>query len=140
MNRAETDKAHVIESKQQVAKANRRLTVAPACKAWDCALDVPAPIHASGHSLRPAASEEPLPIWLAVLLAAECQARGNGTDHHVRWDCVAGRAVYTNYGRDAEHIEPLGVSLSVGETLAVYWIPGETAYTMEVYSQAEKCA
>ena|SRR5216683_2078866 len=83
---------------------------------------------------------EPLPIWLAVLMATSCQARSNTSNHDVRWDRVAGRAVYTNFGRDAERIEPLGVSLSVGETLAVYWTPGETAYTMEVYSQTEKCA
>ena len=83
---------------------------------------------------------EPLPIWLAVLMATSCQARSNTSNHDVRWDRVAGRAVYTNFGHDAERIEPLGVSLSVGETLAVYWNPGETAYTMEVYSQTEKCA
>ena len=83
---------------------------------------------------------EPLPIWLAVLIATSCQARSSDSNHDVRWDRVAGRAVYTNFGHDAERIEPLGVSLSVGETLAVYWTPGETAYTMEVYSQTEKCA
>ena len=83
---------------------------------------------------------EPLPIWLAVLMATSCQARSHDSNHDVRWDRVAGRAVYTNFGRDAERIEPLGVSLSVGETLAVYWTPGETAYTLEVYSQTEKCA
>ena len=83
---------------------------------------------------------EPLPIWLAVLMATSCQARSHDDNHDVRWDRVAGRAVYTNFGREAERIEPLGVSLSVGETLAVYWTPGETAYTLEVYSQTEKCA
>jgi hypothetical protein len=83
---------------------------------------------------------EPLPIWLAVLMATSCRAQSNDSNHDVRWDRVAGRALYTNFGRDAERIEPLGVSLSVGETLAVYWNPGETAYTMEVYSQTEKCA
>jgi hypothetical protein len=83
---------------------------------------------------------EPLPIWLSVLMATSCQARSDDSNHDVQWDRVAGRAEYTNFGHDAERIEPLGVSLLVGETLAVYWIPGETAYTMEVYSQTEKCA
>jgi hypothetical protein len=83
---------------------------------------------------------EPLPIWLAVLIATSCHARSSQGRHDVRWDCVSGRAIYTNYGRDAERIEPLGVNLQGGETLAVYWIPGETAYTFEVFSQTEKCA
>jgi hypothetical protein len=83
---------------------------------------------------------EPVPVWLSVLVAARCSAKRNGEHHAVRWDCVAGRAVYTNLGRDAEHIEPLGVSLLSGQTLAVYWVPGETAYTLEVYRHREKCA
>jgi hypothetical protein len=27
-----------------------------------------------------------------------------------------------------------------GHTVAVYWMPGETAYTVEVYRQNELCA
>jgi hypothetical protein len=73
-------------------------------------------------------------------MATPCHARSNGQHHDIRWNCVAGRAVYTNFGGDSERIEPLGVSLSVGESLAVYWTPGETAYTLDVYSQTEKCA
>src|ERR1035438_7667477 len=53
---------------------------------------------------------EPVPIWLAVLLAVSCEARRNGENHAVRWAWVSGRAIYTNAGRDAEHIEPLGVA------------------------------
>jgi hypothetical protein len=83
---------------------------------------------------------EPVPVWLSVLVAASCSAKRNGERHAVRWDCEAGRAVYTNLSLDAEHIEPLGVSLMGGHTLAVYWVPGETAYTLEVYRQREKCA
>ena len=64
----------------------------------------------------------------------------NGENRVIRWDCVSGRAVYTNHGGDAERIEPLGVSLMGGQTLAVYWMPGETAYTVEVYPQNERCA
>jgi hypothetical protein len=83
---------------------------------------------------------EAMPIWLAALFASSCEARRNGENHAVRWDWVSGRALYTNAGRDAEHIEPLGVSLMGGHTMAVYWMPGETAYTVEVYRQAELCA
>jgi len=83
---------------------------------------------------------EPVPIWLAVLLAISCQARRNGENHAVRWDWVSGRALYTNVGRDAEDIEPLGVSLLGGHTMAVYWTPGETTYTVEVYRRKELCA
>ena len=80
------------------------------------------------------------PIWFAVLMASSCRARVNGENREIRWDCVSGRAVYTNCGGDAERIEPLGVSLMGGQTLAVYWMPGETAYTLEVYPQSERCA
>jgi hypothetical protein len=83
---------------------------------------------------------EPVPIWLAVLFATSCEARRNGENHAIRWHWVSGRALYTNAGRDAEHIEPLGVSLLAGDTMAVYWIPGDTAYTVEVYRQTELCA
>ena len=83
---------------------------------------------------------EPVPIWLAVLLATSCEAKRNGQNHAVRWNWVSGRAVYTNAGRDAEHIEPLGVSLLGGHTMAVCWMPGDTAYTVEVYRQTGLCA
>jgi hypothetical protein len=69
------------------------------------------------------------------LVATCCLARGNGQDHAVRWNCVSGRAVYTNAGADAELIQPFGVRLQGGHTLAVSWEPGETAYTTEVYPQ-----
>jgi hypothetical protein len=104
----------------------RRLTVASAR-------------HAGRYS-ETGGSQEPLPIWLAVLIATSCQARSNDGRHDIQWNRVAGRAVYTNYGRDAERIEPLGVNLLGGETLAVCWTPGETAYTLEIYNQTEKCA
>ena len=83
---------------------------------------------------------EPVPIWLAVLLATSCKAQRDGENHVVRWNWVSGRALYTNAGRDTEHIEPLGVTLLGGHTMAVYWIPGDTAYTVEVYRQKELCA
>jgi hypothetical protein len=77
-----------------------------------------------------------MPIWLAALMASPCQATVDGEDHAVSWDCIAGRALYTNHGTVAERIEPLGVQLQGGHTLAVYWQPGETSYTVEVYSQS----
>jgi hypothetical protein len=83
---------------------------------------------------------EAVPIWLAVLFATSCEAQRDGENHAVRWNWVSGRALYTNAGRDAEHIQPLGVSLLGGHTMAVYWIPGDTAYTVEVYPQKELCA
>jgi len=99
-------------------------------------------LHANaGLRCRPAArgSErglEPMPIWLAALMATRCQATVNGEDHTILWDCIAGRALYTNRGTTAEHIETLGVRLQSGQTVAVYWRPGATDYTVEVYSQS----
>jgi hypothetical protein len=83
---------------------------------------------------------EPVPLWLAALRAVGCQARSNGLHHEVGWHAVADRAIYTNFGRHPERIEPLGVYLPAGATLAVHWAPGETAYTLEVYWDTEKCA
>jgi hypothetical protein len=80
---------------------------------------------------------QPTPIWLAALFAAGCSADDGDEGHAVEWSCISGRAVYTNDGANAERIEPLGVKLFRGQTLAVYWMPGETAYTTEVYSQTE---
>ncbi len=78
---------------------------------------------------------DPLPIWLAALIASRCEANRNGTMRAVNWNCISGRAVYTNDGADPELIQPLGVRLQGGHTLAVSWIPGETEYTLEVYRQ-----
>jgi hypothetical protein len=81
-----------------------------------------------------------VPIWLAALDASRCQASGNGENHVVRWNCISGRALYTNGGTDTEVIHPLGVSLRGGQTVVVYWMPGETAYTVEVHGGNELCA
>jgi len=80
-----------------------------------------------------APSKEATPIWLAALMAMECQANRAGAGSAVSWKSVSGKAVYTNSGRDTELIQPLGVALRGGQTLAVYWMPGETSYTLEVY-------
>ena len=98
---------------------------------------VPLPVEVT---LPEATHREPVPIWLAVLEATSCEAKRNGEYHAVRWKWDSGRAVYTNAGEEPEHIEPLGVRLKGGHTMAVYWMPGETAYTVEVYRQKELCA
>jgi hypothetical protein len=68
------------------------------------------------------------PVWFAVLTAAECRAIGNGEPRHVRFDWVAGRALYTNTGA-------LGVQVQSGHTLAVFWTPNDTTYSTEVFLQ-----
>jgi hypothetical protein len=134
----------------QLHIARRTMTTStvarPNCGGGDSAADLTVDcLHTGAGPIRtplPIASRpgEPIPIWLAALLASSCEVERNGENHAVRWDLVSGRALYTNAGRDAEHIEPLGVSLMGGHTMAVYWMPGETAYTVEVYRQAELCA
>ena len=89
------------------------------------------------ESARPAA---PAPIWLAALIATRCQAIGAGAAHAIVWKSVAGWALYTNTGAGPELIQPLGVRLQVGESLAVSWGPGETAYRVEVYPRLVACA
>jgi hypothetical protein len=83
---------------------------------------------------------DPLPIWLSALVAGRCWVNRNGEDRAVRWNCGSGRALYTNAGADSELIQPLGVHLQGGQTLAVCWLPGETDYTVEVYWQDGMCA
>lgn len=73
------------------------------------------------------------PVWFAALAASNCQAAGEGADHDVIWHCVSGRAVYTNSSSEAETIQPLGVQLQGGYTVAVSWLPGETEYKVETY-------
>ncbi len=74
----------------------------------------------------------PAPVWLAALSAATCRAGGDGGRQAVSWSCISGRAVYTNAGLTPETIHPLGVRLERGQTLAVWWMPGDTGYSMEI--------
>ena len=53
------------------------------------------------------------------VMASSCVARRDGENRAIRWDCVSGRAIYTNAGSDAEHIEPLGVRLTGRPDLGV---------------------
>ena len=91
---------------------------------------------ASG-GVRSAPMSAPAPIWLAALSAATHRASGDGASQSVRWNCVSDRAFYTNAGVTAEMIDPLGVRLECGQTLAVWWMPGDTSYSMEVYGRQE---
>lgn len=85
-------------------------------------------------------ASQPVPIWVAALFANHCRAKATDADHAVSWHCEGGRVLYTNAGSGTEQIEPLGVSLKAGHTLAVSWVPGETAYTLEVFRQYDCCA
>lgn len=76
------------------------------------------------------------PIWMAALLASSCQVVAESEERSLRWDCVSGRALYTNRSQETEFIQPLGVRLEGGDTLAVWWQPGETAYTWEIFNQS----
>lgn len=99
--------------------------------------------HLDGTLRLPPAADilaEPVPVWLAALVAIRCQATADGADHSVRWNHVRGRATYTNRGQVTEFIRPLGVAVEGGHTVAVWWCPGETSYTVQVYCPFERCA
>jgi hypothetical protein len=83
----------------------------------------------------PGCGTDRMPLWLAALIAAPCEACGVGDNHAVSWQCISGRAFYTNASLETEMIEPLGVRLRGGHTLAVSWMPGATGYTVEVFRQ-----
>jgi hypothetical protein len=93
----------------------------------------------ASQRLAPAADlmPEPVPVWLAALIASRCAAAVEGGIHAVEWNHVRGRAIYTNSGTETELIQPLGVRLAGGDTVAVSWVPGKTAYTVEVIRQPE---
>ncbi|HWC97584.1 MAG TPA: hypothetical protein VG456_12555 [Candidatus Sulfopaludibacter sp.] len=93
------------------------------------------------NSLEPRpAKAEAAPIWFAALSAVTSHSAGNGELRSVRFEYVAGRALYTNSTANSQDIDPLGVTLHEGQTLAVYWVPGETAYTLEVYRRGTQRA
>ena len=82
----------------------------------------------------PFAPASATPIWLAALIASNCHADRSGEEAEVAWQNVSGKALYTNAGDDTEFIHAFGVALEGGQTLAVSWIPGDTAYTVEVFN------
>jgi len=75
------------------------------------------------------------PIWFAALAASNCRAACEGAGHDVIWHCISGRAVYTNSSTESETIQPLGIQLQGGYTVAVTWRAGETEYTVETYPE-----
>jgi hypothetical protein len=75
---------------------------------------------------------EPLPIWMAALLASACEARGDGITRDVQWECIDDRAIYTNDGEQTLILYPFGVPVRGGETLVVAWLPNETGYTVKL--------
>src|SRR5271165_2837634 len=81
----------------------------------------------------------PRPVWMSVLLASRSQAVSSGRGHDVSWEWIAGRAVYTNAGPGTELIQPLGIGLRSGHTLAIHWAPDETGYTINIYRQRSLC-
>ena len=92
------------------------------------------PCRRSGRDLDGSRSET-APIWFAALMASDCRASASGAGHAVSWVRVSERALYTNFGSEAEVIQPLGVHLQGGHTLAVSWLPGQSEYTLEVYPE-----
>ena len=76
----------------------------------------------------------PAPIWMAALLASSCRALAGESEHPIRWDCGSDCALYTNRSAEAEVVDPFGVTLQGGDTLAVSWMAGETGYNLEVFS------
>ena len=83
------------------------------------------------RSNSPSKSPE-IPVWLAALIAADCKAISRFEAHGIHWSCAGGRAVYTNLGRMRESVQPFGLTLEPGDTLAVSWRPSETEYTLEL--------
>jgi hypothetical protein len=74
---------------------------------------------------------EPLPIWMAALLASTCHALGHNGARNVEWKCVSGSATYTNTGDDVEILLPFGIPVRSGQTVMVTWQPGESGYTLQ---------
>ena len=70
----------------------------------------------------------------------ECRERGFAFDAARSFGVYDGTLARAIVLMKYERIEPLGVNLLGGETLAVCWTPGETAYTLEVCNRTEKCA
>lgn len=75
-----------------------------------------------------------LPIWFAALVANRCEAIDRAQAHSIHWTCISGKALYTNSRGEVVRIQPFGVCLQRGETLAVSWQPGATEYTLDVHS------
>ena len=87
---------------------------------------------ATSRAMSTTKAVDPLPIWMAALLASACEARGDGFSSDVEWQCVHGRALYTNSGEETLILYPFGIPVRGGETLVVSWLPNETGYTVKL--------
>jgi len=68
-------------------------------------------------------------IWSAALSAVGCVATGTGgSSQPIEWQPARNCLKYT--AKRAVIVEPFGISLKPGETLAVRWKPGDTGYSM----------
>lgn len=84
------------------------------------------------HVTNSASNKQEVPVWLAVLTAAGCQAISRFETRSIRWTSTGGKAIYTNTGAVRESVQPFGLTLEPGDTLAVSWQPRETEYTLEI--------
>ena len=75
---------------------------------------------------------EPIPIWMAALVASGCEVKSSCGARAVDWRFASGRAVYTNHSAETEIMQPFGIAVRAGETMVVSWRPGETAFTVEL--------
>lgn len=75
---------------------------------------------------QPATATEPMPIWMAALLASAAGRK-------VSWEWLGGRAVFRNRSARPELIEPLGLRVGRGESVVVTWLPGQSEYTIQLY-------
>ena len=81
---------------------------------------------------QPATPGGALPVWMAALIAAECQVIGNGLARKIDWRCRSGRAMYTNLGVETEVIQPFGIAVRSLETVIISWPPGGTGYSVQL--------
>jgi hypothetical protein len=78
----------------------------------------------------PFRASEQKPVWLAVLIAAQCAAQGPVSQQLIDWSFDGEQAYYTNASGDPVVIVPMEARLEPGQTLSVTWERGETAYSL----------
>jgi hypothetical protein len=75
---------------------------------------------------------DPLPIWMAALVASECKVHSPHGVREVDWHCLSDHALYTNRDFEPEILLPFGLAVAGGETVVVTWLPGDTGYTVRL--------
>ncbi len=78
----------------------------------------------------PFRASEQKPVWLAVLVAAQCAARGPVSQQPIDWLFDGEKAYYTNASSDPVVVVPMEARVEPGQTLSVTWERGETAYSL----------